>query len=167
MASSQKRKIVFGLVAGGLVGGFVTGLVGGVVAYATLKSAEAREHRMWRLVPVVVATNALAPGARMSLDALSVRSVPEMLVTSSWVKPDAAAYVKDQLLTVPLSAGDPLHWAFFSATRPEPKMESPRDHKIWDACDAALDAPPTARQRHRTAAAIRASLSPLTSEAGQ
>ncbi|WP_146209641.1 hypothetical protein [Vitiosangium sp. GDMCC 1.1324] len=156
----MKDRLVF--VAGLSAGLMGTLVVAGIASYKVVKFEEQRLQHGWRLVPVVVAPRALAAGTRMTFAEMAQRPMPEQLVTSSVVKPDSATYVVDQVLTVPLSDGDRLHWTFFSRTRnglmrgPEPS--SPRDPDLWEACDAALAASSTTARRERTPADIRARL---------
>jgi Flp pilus assembly protein CpaB len=64
----------------------------------------------WKLVPVVVAARDLAEGTVLKLEDLAQRGVPEFLLTTSVVRPDAANYVLNQQLLVPVQAGDMLQW---------------------------------------------------------
>jgi hypothetical protein len=152
--------IILGLVTGLVVGGLGAGFIAGVVSYSVLKFEERRLQRGWNLVPAVVAARDLAPGQKVSLDAIAQRSIPEQFLTSSVVKPDSAAYVKDQMLIGPLSAGDPLYWGAFSAARPLPGPESASRgaSAVWEACHAALGASPAAPKYERSPADIRARL---------
>jgi len=158
MATSRKMEGLLGFIAGLTVGGIGMGLIAGVVSYVVSKREEQGLHRGWTLMPVVVASRQLAPGTRLTLDAVAQRSMPEQLATSSVVKPDSATYVMDQVLIAPLSQGDPLHWAFFSSSRPisGSELASPRDSAVWAACDAALTASTTVSRDERTPADIRA-----------
>jgi hypothetical protein len=159
MVTSQKMRIRLGFVAGLIAGVMGTCVFAGIASYKVLEFEEQRLQRGGTMVPVVVAPRALESGTRMTFAEVAQRPMPEQLVTSSVVKPGSADYVVDQVLTVPLSAGDRLHWAFFSRTRaglfggPEPS--SPGDPVLWGACDAALAANPTTARRERTPADIR------------
>lgn len=62
------------------------------------------------LVPVAVAARALPTGAVLQLDDVTLRSLPEALVTPSVVTPGSITYVVNQPLKVPLAAGEPLRW---------------------------------------------------------
>jgi hypothetical protein len=161
MVTSQKKRSRLGFVAGLIAGVMGTWVFAGIASYKVVKFEEQRLQRGWKLVPVVVAPRALEPGTRMTFAEMAQRPMPEQLVTSSVVKPDSGAYVENQVLIVPLSDGDRLHWAFFSRTRTGlfggPGPWSIRDPALWEACDAALAASPTTR-RERTPADIRARL---------
>ena len=158
MAASRKVKIILGLMAGLIVGGFGTGFIASIASYAVMKSVEKNAQRGWLLKPAVVASRDLAPGEKLTRDAMAQRDLPEGFVTSSVVKPESAAYVMDQLLIAPVHAGDPLVWGFFSPTRavsgPEPAARG--DSEIWEACHAALANSPSAPKLERTPADIRA-----------
>jgi hypothetical protein len=152
--------IILGLVTGLIVGGLGSRLIALVISYSVLKFEEERLRSGWSLVPVVVAARDLAPGEKLQLDAVFQRSIPEQLATSSVVKPDSANYVVDQMLIGPLSAGNPLYWGAFAATRPSPGtgQVSRGDSAVWEACHAALNASPPVPKRERTPADIRARL---------
>lgn len=158
--------IILGLATGLVVGGMGAGFIAGVVSYSLLKLEEQRVRRGWNLVPATVAARDLAPGERVQLDAIAQRPIPEQFLTSSVVKPDSAAYVQDQMLIAPLSAGDPLYWGAFSTTRPPPGPgpASRGDSAVWEACHAALSASSAAPKHERTPADIRAR---LTREGGR
>ncbi|MBN1206408.1 MAG: SAF domain-containing protein [Myxococcaceae bacterium] len=158
MAASRKLKIILGLVAGLGVGGLGTGFIASLASYAVMKSVEKSAHRGWLLKPAVVASRDLAPGEKVTRDAMATRDLPEQFVTSSVVKPEAAGYVMDQLLIAPVRAGDALVWGFFSPTRavPGPEPADRGDSEIWEACHAALADSPSASKPERTPADIRA-----------
>lgn len=143
------------------------GLVAGVVSYVVLKVSEVRLRAGWTLAPALVVARELEPGQRLSSDMLAHRDVPEEFVTSTAARPNLAAYVIDQMLIVPVRAGDVVRWSFFPATRgPEPRMESPFDYKIWEACETALAASPT-HKRERTSEELRARVASRRGEAGR
>src|SRR5690242_6833542 len=116
MASPQKTKSLLGFISGLAVGGLGTAFIASLVAYAVFKAEERRVQRGWVMAQAVVAARALTPGEKATLDALAQRGIPEQFITSSVVKPDSAAYVQDQVVVAPLSAGDPLYWGMFLPT---------------------------------------------------
>ncbi|HYI00657.1 SAF domain-containing protein [Hyalangium sp.] len=157
---STPLKVILGLAAGMLVGSSVLSLTAYAVPSPGGKSDKSSTPRTsMALVPVVVAVRDLSPGETVPYEAMAKRDLPEMIVTSSMVKPDTATYIKDQRLVVPVSKGDPLYWGWFSSTMSELKMDSPTlDVKVWEACDDALAASPGTSRRERTGADIRARL---------
>jgi hypothetical protein len=157
---SPRSKIILGLVFGLVAGAMGTGLIAGLASYVVLQGEERRLQRGWNMVPVVVAARDLAPGEKVPLEGIAQRSWPEQFVTSSVVKPDSSAYVANQELLAPLSAGDPLSWGLFLTTRPSPGPGPAQrgDSEVWSACSAALAARPGAPKRERTPADVRASL---------
>jgi pilus assembly protein CpaB len=165
MAASRKWMIALGLVTGMVVGGIGSGVLVGAMGFFAARSAGQEAREGWNLVPAVVAARALEPGEKPSRDAFAQRNVPEQLLTASVVKPDSVAYVTDQMITVPLHSGDLVHWGFFSVTRGGLELESPQDFKIWEACETARAASPTAR-RESTPEAIRARLSSVPAGEG-
>jgi Flp pilus assembly protein CpaB len=67
-------------------------------------------------VKILVAARDLPAGSTVTLDDIEERLAHESLVTSSVVKPDSASYIVNQKLTLPLLAGDPVHWSFFETS---------------------------------------------------
>ena len=67
------------------------------------------------LVPVVVAAVDVPPGTPLTYDMLSQRSMPEMYVVSSMVKPDAASHLLGGKSLRPIAAGELLLWNDFPA----------------------------------------------------
>jgi Flp pilus assembly protein CpaB len=65
----------------------------------------------WKLVPVVVAARDLPEDTELTMDNIAQRSVPEFMLTTSVVKPEAANYVLHQRILVPIQAGDMLSWS--------------------------------------------------------
>lgn len=146
-----------GMLAGGIVVGLGVGLVvggfgAGFVSFTLVKKAEKEARAGWMLAPVVVAQEDFAPGQVLKVDDVAQRSVPEQLVTPSLVRPDSAAYVIGQTLTVPVQAGEPLRWAFF-ATATE-KLE-PGETRLSEECQRALDLQPNRPRPDRTSEEIR------------
>lgn len=88
----------------------------------------------------------------LTLDDLAQRSAPERFITSSMVRPDSAAYMVGQALTVPVQAGEPLRWAFFAAATE--KLE-PSERRLSEECQRALDLQPNRPRPDRTAGKIR------------
>ena len=100
------------------------GLLAGLVAYWAIRKQEQDVRRGWNLVNVVVASQDIREGATVSMDMMSVRSIPEQFVTASVVKPDSVSYVVNQKVLVPLQAGDPLLWTQFETTRGTDRLSS-------------------------------------------
>lgn len=93
------------------------GLVLGIIPAALIRAAirvqaefAARPAGV-SLVPVVVTKSAMRTGQVVTMDDVTIRSVPETLVTASLVKPDSASYIVNQPLAVPLAPGEPFRWA--------------------------------------------------------
>ncbi|WNG34749.1 hypothetical protein F0U61_14650 [Archangium violaceum] len=155
--SVPRKPLHKGMLVGGIVVGLGVGLVAfglgaGVLAYTLVKKAEKEARAGWALVPVIVPQRDFAPGEVLTLDELAQRSAPEQLVTSSMVRPDSAAYVVGQALTVPVQAGEPLRWAFFAAATE--KLE-PSERLLSDECQRALDLQPNRPRPDQTAGKIR------------
>lgn len=110
-------KTVAALAVGAALGLGMGSLVGGALSFVLTKKAEAEAHRGWDLVPVVVAAQAVAPGAEVTMEDITQRSIPEQLVTASVVKPDSASYVVKQQVLVPVAAGEPLRWGYFEVSK--------------------------------------------------
>jgi pilus assembly protein CpaB len=51
----------------------------------------------------------------LTYDLISQRSVPEMFVTASVVRPDDAARVIGKAVQVPIQPGDPIRWSDVAA----------------------------------------------------
>ncbi len=112
----MKRKntdILVGLLMGLIVGGMVGGLVCGFIISRRMEKA----RRGWNLVPVVVATQEIPEGEKVTFEMISLRSVPEQFVTSSAVEPDAVIRIIDHRLNVPVQQGDMLLWSQFEAKK--------------------------------------------------
>ncbi|HLL01848.1 MAG TPA: hypothetical protein VK539_14760 [Myxococcaceae bacterium] len=163
MPSSQKVNAVFGLISGLVVGAFVAGGLSAVVAYSLMRRTEREVRKGWVLLPVVVAAKPFEPGDKVRFNELAQRQVPEQLLTESVVKTDVAHFLDDQMITAPLSSGDPMYWGLFSSARPGATVPGPRslgDNTVWEACHAAIIASPTLPRRDRTPEDIRARLTP-------
>lgn len=80
---------------------------------AACSDASAAEPPTGMLVAIVLAGRDLPAGSTVTFDDIRQRHVPEVLVTSSVVRPDSASYIVNQKLLVPVLAGDPMLWAFF------------------------------------------------------
>ncbi len=114
------------LVSAGAVGALGTL---GVTLYA--KSVERSVRRGWLLVPVVVAARDLGPGTRLSVDLLTQRAIPDTLVTSADVRPEAITDLLGRRLAVPVAGGEPLRVSFVA----EPTgSDAARDADVLDAC---------------------------------
>ena len=71
----------------------------------------------WKLVPVLVATRDLAEDTVVTKEMIEQRKVPEPLLSTSQVRPDAANYILNQRLLVPVQAGDMLLWTAFESKK--------------------------------------------------
>jgi pilus assembly protein CpaB len=100
-----------GVLLGGVVGFVVATMLVAVVGFVWVKKKAADARRGWNLVPVIVVAQDLPEGTVITYDQLVQRSVPEQFVTSSVVKPDAASYIVNQRILVPVQAGDMVLWS--------------------------------------------------------
>lgn len=107
-----------------LIVALVLGLLAGVVAYSAIKRKESEVKKGWDLVPVVVAVEDITEGTVVTFEMISSRPVPSQFVTSSVVKPDAATYVVNQKVLVPLQRGDPLLWSQFETTKAAERLST-------------------------------------------
>ena len=71
-------------------------------ALAPVVVADAEEY-----VPIVVAARDLEEGTVVTMEMLQQRTMPARFVTSSVVKPDAASYIVNQRILVPVQASRP------------------------------------------------------------
>ncbi|MFL5322095.1 MAG: SAF domain-containing protein [Myxococcaceae bacterium] len=67
---------------------------------------------------VVVADHDLPAGTRVKHDDLSVRQAPRPWTSSSYVEPEKAAYIENQILIEPVAAGEPVGWGYFGVGAP-------------------------------------------------
>lgn len=118
--SKQGGSFGSGMLLGGVVGFVVATMLVAVVGFAWAKKKAADARRGWNLVPVIVVAQELPEGTVITYDHLLQRSVPEQFVTSSVVKPDAASYIVNQRLLVPVQAGDMLLWSQFETRKRAP-----------------------------------------------
>jgi len=88
------------------------GLYWGLIARTNAQTRDA-----WPLIPVLVAKEDLAEGEKITFEMLATRSVPEVLVTPSVLRPESLEKAVGQKLTVPLQAGDHLLWDHFESAR--------------------------------------------------
>lgn len=138
--------------------GLLVGFIPAVLVRAAIRVQAEFERRPpgVALVPVVVTARALATGHVVTMDDLTMRSVPETLVTASIVKPESAAYLVNQPLAVPLGAGELVRWSDIAVTATI-DGERPSEELIA-ACTSEM-----ARRQlatvPSTVAALRASLS--------
>lgn len=124
--------VLFGAGAAGLVVGVgLSGVLAFSVSYVLVKKAELDARRGWNLVPVMVAARDLAPGEVVSLDALSLRSIPEQLATASIVQAESASYLANQPLLVGVSKGAPMRWSAFLQ---DESVNPHRDAHALSAC---------------------------------
>ncbi|MBL8955613.1 MAG: Flp pilus assembly protein CpaB [Myxococcaceae bacterium] len=94
----------------------------GFITYINVRTTERNVRRGWTLVPIVVASQNIAEGSIIDYGMLSIREVPDSVVTSSVVKPDSSAYVLNQRIMVPVQAGDPLLWTQFESQRSKTRL---------------------------------------------
>ncbi len=110
----------------GLVLGAVVGLVvGPPVAFLVAWKLSQPTVDAWRLVPVVVAAVDILPGAPLTMEVISQRSVPVRFASTAYVKPDSVSAVVDGRVTTPLEAGAPLSWWMVEDPRNTPAAEVP------------------------------------------
>lgn len=98
--------MVLGLVLGAFVG-LVLGLP---VAFLVAWKLSQPTVDAWRLVPVVVAAVDVLPGASLTMEVVSQRSIPVRFSSAAYVKPDSISVVVDGRVRTPLEAGAPLSW---------------------------------------------------------
>lgn len=98
-----------------LVAVMLAGL-GGFLGSHAVEEKRAAVRRGWSLKPVIVAATDLEPGRTLSRDDLTVRDVPEQLVTASLFTD--ARRVEGKTLVVRVSAGTPLHPAALQRSCP-------------------------------------------------
>ncbi len=144
-----------GAVVGFVAGAAIIGFLAGVVGCALVKNAARIARAGWNLTPVVVVNVDVAPGTKLTSDMLSQRPVPEQFVTASVVKPDSVHYVVDQVVSVPMHAGDPLYWAFMAAAANHPPSPGIEGVAIAEACAEAVSKSRFAPPVEPSTAAIR------------
>lgn len=118
-----------GILVGATVGFIGGGLISGFLTWQLVTKQTQDLRAGWELVPVVIASRDLREGEVMTFDKVIQRAVPGQFVSSSFVKPDAANFIMNQRLLVPVRAGDPLLWSQFE-TRPatsEPPATKPEE----------------------------------------
>jgi pilus assembly protein CpaB len=121
-------------LAGGVVG-FVLGALAmnmfGAGAGVPSQQKPADPFAGAMLVPVVVASQDIPEGTPVKFDYIQQRNVPAQLVTSSVVKPEAANYIINVPLLVPVQKGDMLLWSQFEARKATTNEAAPvSDTKI-------------------------------------
>ncbi|MFZ5443081.1 MAG: SAF domain-containing protein [Myxococcota bacterium] len=114
-------------VALGLAVSVVVLIIGGVAGLYWVEQKAHNAKKGWNLVPIVVAAVDLSEGAMVTMENISQRSIPEQFVTSSVVKPDAASYIVNQKILVPVQAGDPLLWTQFETKKKTVVLFAVRD----------------------------------------
>ncbi|MFP2904418.1 SAF domain-containing protein [Pyxidicoccus sp. 3LFB2] len=154
--SKGLRLLLGGVFVGLMMGLPLTGLVGGILAHVLVTEAADDARKGWELVPVIVASKALASGDPVTYEAIAERRLPARLVTSSFVKPDSARYIVSQALIAPLAAGEPLRWGSFEVGAPSFKAGAPQ--VLGEECKRAHDARPAASRPEQSAEQIRARL---------
>lgn len=124
----------------GLVLGAVVGLVAGLpVAFLVAWKLSQPTVDAWRLTPVVVAAVDVLPGAPLTMEVISQRSIPVRFLSAAYVKPDSASYVVDGRVTTPLEAGAPLSWWMVDEPRDTPPAEAPVARACGKAARALSD----------------------------
>ncbi|MCA2976921.1 MAG: hypothetical protein INH41_00495 [Myxococcaceae bacterium] len=119
-------------LAGVLLGSAAAG--GLTVQSVTRRVANARAG--CNLVPIVVVAVDVKAGETLSMEHLSQRAIPEQFLGPSMVRPDEAADVVGQRVTMALPAGAPVPWA---------AVESPSWAEAFSSCVAAVRPPVDAR----------------------
>ncbi len=100
------------------------GLLAAVAATTAWELAKRNVRRGWNLVPVAVASREIPEGTMVTIEMIAQRAVPEQFVTSSVIKPEAASYVVNQQVLVPLQPGDPLLWSQFATTKASDRLSA-------------------------------------------
>ncbi|MDP3233172.1 MAG: SAF domain-containing protein [Myxococcales bacterium] len=121
MSAPARSTMVLGLVLGAVVG-LVAGLP---VAFLVAWKRSQPTVDAWRLAPVVVAAVDVLPGAPLTMEVISQRSIPVRFVSAAYVKPDSASYVVDGRVKTPLAAGVPLSWWMVDEPHARPAAEAP------------------------------------------
>ncbi len=109
----------------GFVNGLSIGLGIGLVVmclltaggYGYVKRTASNVRRGWNLVPVITAAVDLKKDTVVTMEMITLRSIPEQFVTSSVVKPDSASSVVNQRILAEVKAGDPLLWSQFETKK--------------------------------------------------
>ncbi|MDP1830277.1 MAG: SAF domain-containing protein [Archangium sp.] len=137
----QDRKASL-LIVGAVVGACLGLVIGGGGTWLYTKREASLARKGWLLVPVVIAKRDLAPGTVLTMDDVDQRSVPEVIVNASIIKPDAVSYVINQPLLLPVAGGEPLRWAHVATW--EKPLHPIDDGAAIDACtrQAAARLPP-------------------------
>jgi Flp pilus assembly protein CpaB len=106
-------------------------------AYVRGLEASAAEPNPNSLVPIVLAARDLPAGSAVTWGDLTQSSIPADQVSSSVIKPDAASYIDNQKLLLPVLAGDPMQWSFFEI----------RHGELLDPCEKLSDKDTVAEQQ--------------------
>jgi Flp pilus assembly protein CpaB len=123
-SGSSLARVLAGGAVGFILGAFTMNLVGyGAGASSQQKPADPFAGAM--LLPVVVASQDIPEGTPITFDHIQQRNVPAQLVTSSVVKPEAANYIMNVPLLVPVQKGDMLLWSQFEAKRAKSHEAAP------------------------------------------
>jgi pilus assembly protein CpaB len=123
------RAVIIGLLLGVLPSVFLTAAI-------RVTAERANRPENVRLAPIIVTANALPTGKVVGMDDVTLRSVPETLLTGSHVKPDSASYVINQALAVPLAKGDIIPWYAFDTV---PTLDKQRPStELVEACSAEM-----------------------------
>jgi pilus assembly protein CpaB len=113
------------MLAGGVVGFVLGALAMNVVGPSVKEKKPGDPFAGSMLVPVVVASQDIPEGTPVTFDQIEQRNVPSQLVTSSVVKPEAANYIVNVPLLVPVQKGDMLLWSQFEAKKAKTDEAAP------------------------------------------
>ena len=93
----------------GLALGVGAGLVVGLpVGFLVSQRASKQTLEAWRLVPVVVAAVDIPPGAPLTMEVISQRSIPLRFASDAYVRPDAVEPLINKPVQTVIEAGTPL-----------------------------------------------------------
>jgi len=120
-SGSSLTRVLVGGVIGFILGAFTMNMVGPAVKGKKADDPFAGSV----LLPVVVASRDIPEGTPIKFDYIEQRNVPAQLVTTSVVKPEAANYIMNVPLLVPVQKGDMLLWSQFEAKKASTNEAAP------------------------------------------
>jgi pilus assembly protein CpaB len=125
-SGSSLTRVLVGGAVGFILGALAMNFVGPAVKGKKAEDPFAGSM----LMPVVVASKDIPEGTPVTFDQIEQRNVPAQLVTSSVVKPEAANYIVNVPLLVPVQKGDMLLWSQFEAKKKTNEAAPVSDTKV-------------------------------------
>lgn len=104
MSVPARSTMVLGLMVG-VGAGLVVGLP---VGFLVSQKVSQRTLETWRLVPIVVAAADVLPGAPLTMEVISQRSIPVRFASDAYVRPDTVEPLINKPVQTVLEAGTPL-----------------------------------------------------------